>query len=510
MRMKKKFWIAILTAVLLLTLLPTAAFAAEDSTTQETIYRMCKFCNKNTDHIILGYSPNGSGSQHNEVHYIIRECIECHRQSTVVDSEAEYNQHTGGDETPTCTTGKTCEKCGAQYGILGHAWGEWQPNGDGTHFRTCRRDGCGAVDTANCSGDGSATCVTPGTCTACGGQYYSGHTFPARWKWDSDTEVGRDAESHWVWCLNCTEGKTHYGAHSFRQGTWPACLKSPATCVSKAVYYENCGACYYKGTETYLDPNNGINPKNHTGNEEIRDAVAATCTQDGYTGDTYCKDCGVELATGTVIPAAGKHTGNTEIRGAAAATCTTAGYTGNTYCKDCDTKLASGKAIPATGQHTGGTATCLWAATCEFCHEEYGGLAGRNHVNGCVLRWKITETEHEHSYSRCGRVVQAKEAHTFGDWVALREATAEEPGEREHVCEVCGYTGNEVIPVVEIKEDPAPAPTAAPEPAPTAEPAAEPAEPEPAPARSSAWWIIPLVIVAGAAGVVIARRKKKK
>ncbi len=33
-----------------------------------------------------------------------------------------------------------------------------------------------------------------------------------------------------------------------------SCLKSPATCVSPAVYYVNCATCLYRGTETYERP----------------------------------------------------------------------------------------------------------------------------------------------------------------------------------------------------------------------------------------------------------------
>ena len=282
-------------------------------------------------------------------------------------------------------------------------------------------------------------------------------------------------------------------------------LKSPATCVSKPVYYMNCSSCYYKGTETYLDPYGSTNPKNHTGNEEIRGAVAATCTQDGYTGDTYCKDCDALLSTGTVIPAAGKNTGNTEIRGAVAATCTTAGYTGDTYCKDCDTKLASGKAIPAAG-HTGGTATCLWRPRCEVCGEKYGNIARWNHAPGCEPEWTVTETEHEQKYSWCGRSATEKGAHTFSDWTVTREAAPGEEGEQERVCELCEYTETEAPPALEIEESPAPAPTA--EPVPAAEPAAEPVEP--AQESGSVWWIFLLIGVAAGVGAGIAVRRKKK
>ncbi len=36
--------------------------------------------------------------------------------------------------------------------------------------------------------------------------------------------------------------------------------------------------------------------------------------------------------------------------------------------------------------------------------------------------------------------------HKFGKWIITKEATADEQGSREKVCEVCGYTVTEVIP----------------------------------------------------------------
>lgn len=45
-----------------------------------------------------------------------------------------------------------------------------------------------------------------------------------------------------------------------------------------------------------------IDPSNHVGETEIRDAVDATYTHNGYTGDTYCLSCGAKIASGSVIP----------------------------------------------------------------------------------------------------------------------------------------------------------------------------------------------------------------
>ena len=75
-----------------------------------------------------------------------------------------------------------------------------------------------------------------------------------------------------------------------------------------------------------------------------------------------------------------KHTGGTEIRDAKDATCTENGYTGDTCCKGCGAKLESGKVIPAAG-HKGGTATCKDKALCEVCRQPYGELDKGNHAD---------------------------------------------------------------------------------------------------------------------------------
>ena len=75
-----------------------------------------------------------------------------------------------------------------------------------------------------------------------------------------------------------------------------------------------------------------------------------------------------------------KHTGGTEIKDAKDATCTENGYTGDTYCKGCGDKLESGTVIPADG-HKGGTATCKDKAVCEVCRQPYGELDKGNHAD---------------------------------------------------------------------------------------------------------------------------------
>lgn len=340
--MKKRLFAIALVLMLALTLLPVTAFATEgeDDTSLGTTQTHCYGCGTITTFKILAYIPTPIASTNDPYcHWARAKCTKCGTIAEFVP-EGKSAYHTGGTETPTCTTGKTCEKCGGEYGILGHDWGAWQSKGDNkTHIRTCKRTGCDAIDTADCGGDGSATCVTMGTCTVCGQQYYGGHSFPERWKWGSDPAVERDAESHWLRCSKCNEGKAHKSNHVFGPGNMY--LKSEATCSSKAVYYKNCSSCYYKGTDTYVDQWGQLDPKNHDGGEEVKNAKAATCTEKGYTGDTYCKGCGVKLSDGTDIPATGHDLKHVP---ASAATSSTSGNIEYWHCKDCGKYYADAKA----------------------------------------------------------------------------------------------------------------------------------------------------------------------
>ena len=81
-------------------------------------------------------------------------------------------------------------------------------------------------------------------------------------------------------------------------------------------------------------------------NTELRNAKEATCTEPGYTGDTYCKDCGEKIGTGTAIPAKGHIE---VIDEAVAATCTTPGKTEGKHCSVCNDILVAQEVIPAKG-----------------------------------------------------------------------------------------------------------------------------------------------------------------
>ncbi len=419
--MKKRLLAIALTLMLALTLLPTAAFATgEDGADLGTTGARCDKCKIFTTFKILEFIRSPIMEHDRVYHWVRAQCTVCTNVQRFSPVDA-LGKHSGGTETPTCTTGKTCDKCGEEYDILGHDWSAWVSKGDGkTHTRTCKRDGCDAVDTANCGGDGSATCVKLGTCTGCGQQYYGEHYFAKPYTY------GYNENAHWHVCSYCEEGREALKEHIFVQGN--VHLESAATCISLPVYYKNCGTCYYKGTETYVYQWGQLDPKNHEGGTEIKDAKAATCTEKGYTGDTYCKGCGVKLTDGKDIPATGhdwdsatcttpktckvckvtegnalghkggtatchtkavcdvckqaygevdadNHDGGTEIKGAKDATCTEKGYTGDTYCKGCNAKLTGGKDIPALG-HDWADATCTTPKTCKVCKVTEGNALG--------------------------------------------------------------------------------------------------------------------------------------
>ena len=254
----------------------------------------------------------------------------------------EFTENHWSIDTPqykaTCTKVAVCTSCLMSYGEYGpHDWGAWQSMGNNSeHIRHCQRDGCDAVDTASCSGDSSATCITLGTCSTCGGQYYSAHAFPAGQNWHSDDK------NHWLSCTVCHEAKTKMGAHWFVQGAVSVCLKSAATCISPAVYYTNCDYCDHKGTDTYVDPYNGPDPNNH--DLVHHDAKAPTCTEIGWDAYETCQREGCTYTTKVELPAL-KH--NLVHHDAKAPTCTEIGWEEYDACSRCDytTKVE----IPAPG-----------------------------------------------------------------------------------------------------------------------------------------------------------------
>lgn len=192
------------------------------------------------------------------------------------------------------------------------------------------------------------------------------------------------------------------------------------TCKTDGIrtYKCSCGDSYTQ--------NIGKHPATHEGGTEIRNAIAATCRDTGYTGDTYCKGCGVCIGFGTsTAKNYNNHTGGTTIKNTKNPTCTAEGYTGDTYCKGCNTMLSSGKAI----------------AKIPHAYEEIARI-----YPDCIKTGLITYACY------CGasydEVIPAN-GHTETDWIIYKSATCTAAGTKYKKCTVCEeLLAIEVIPVL--------------------------------------------------------------
>ena len=372
----------------------------------------------------------------------------------------EFTENHWSIDTPrykaTCTKVAVCTSCLMSYGEYGpHDWGAWQSRGNNSeHIRHCQRDGCDAVDTASCSGDSSATCITLGTCSTCGGQYYSAHAFPAGQNWHSDDK------NHWLSCTVCHEAKTKMGAHWFVQGAVSVCLKSAATCVAPAVYYTNCDYCYHKGTDTYVDPYNGPDPNNH--DMMHHDAKAPTCTEIGWDAYETCQREGCTYTTKVELPAL-KH--KLVHHDAKAPTCTEIGWEEYDTCSRCDytTKVELLALKHDLVHHDAKAPTCT-----EIGWNEYDACQRE----GCDYTTKVEIPAPGHDYTEkvvkptCGKggytLHTCKKCndsykdhqtktllHWYGEWTSNGDGTHSATCKRKD----CKHVGKTECAIVEFKQD---------------------------------------------------------
>ena len=200
-------------------------------------------------------------------------------------------------------------------------------------------------------------------------------------------------------------------------------------------------------------------------NTEIRNAKDATCTVSGYTGDTYCKDCGEKIGTGTAIPAKGH---KEVVDAAVAATCEKTGLTEGKHCSVCNTVLVKQEVTPAKGhQWNNGTVstepTCTGAGvktyTCMVCQKtktEAISATGHEPVEHEKKDATCTDPGREAGETclKCGAILSGmKEIPAKGHTEVIDpaiEPTCTEPGKTEGShCSAC----NEIL--VAQKEIPA-------------------------------------------------------
>ena len=303
-------------------------------------------------------------------------------------------------------------------------------------------------------------------------------------------------------CSVCGETKdvtlsNPLGEHSWDNGK----VTKEATCTEDGEKTYTCTVC--NTTKTEVIPATGHQHK------EVRNAKKAICTEDGYTGDTYCTDCNTKLESGTVVNKLGhtwdngvitKEATETE-EGVKTYTCKTCGETKTEkipvashhwdqgtitkkatctengektyYCTDADCNKTYVETIPATGhQHTElrdkKTATCgedgysgdLYCKDCGQLISKGAVVKATGHSwdSGKVTEVATCKKEGTKTYTckNCGETKTEsipKTEHQWNDGEVTKEATCAEEGVKTYTCSICKDTKAEVIPKKEHSFD---------------------------------------------------------
>ena len=447
----KKWLIGCLTVLAMVCLIPGIVLKAAAETTTVR----CKYCGSVETREVRGYSNYDSVCHR----VYVTKCQNCQTDAGVIYLRA----HTGSTETPTCTTGKTCEKCHAKYDILGHDWGAWTPNyaSNGTHTRRCKR--CNAEETGSCSG-GYADCTSLGMCYICGGSYYGGHD------WGEWSSAGNG--THIRNCKNCYKVDT------------ASCTGGTATCTTKAVC-EACGGEYGEKkpnnhdlvqhaakaptcTDIGWDAYEACSRCDYTTRKELpaqhdlkqHAAKAPTCTEKGWNAYETCSRC--DHTTYAELPAL-KH--DLVHHDAQAATCTEKGWDAYKTCSRLGCNYTTYQEIPALKhdlvQHDAQAATCTekgWDAydTCSRCdYTTYAELSALNHdlvhhdakAPTCTEKgWDAYET-----CSRCDYTTYAEQPalnHALVNHDAQAPTCTEKGWNAYDTCSRCDYTTYAELPAL--------------------------------------------------------------
>ena len=420
----KKWLIRCLTVLAMVCLIPGIVLKAAAETTTVR----CKNCESVETREVLGYRIYDSNSHR----VYVAECKNCHNDGNV----SYLKVHTGGTETPTCTTGKTCEKCGAEYG-------EKDPNNhDLVHHDakapSCTEIGWDAYDTCSrcdyttrkelpaLNHDLRQSVITAPTCTETGWayvkcsrcDYYDTPVLPA---------LKHDLRQRVITAPTCTgEGWAHVACsrcdyftslvlsalnHDLEQHAAQA-----PTCMEKGWNaYETCSRCDYT---TYVEL-----PAQH--DFVHHQAKAPTCTEIGWDAYETCSRC--DYTTRKELPAL-KH--DLVHHEAQAPTCTEPGWNAYETCSRCDhTTYAELPALNhALVHHDAQAPTCTeigWNAyeTCSRCdHTTYAELPALNHDYQAVTVEPTCETD-GYTIFTCSRCKDSYTAdptdqlgHKFGAW----------------------------------------------------------------------------------------------
>ena len=289
-------------------------------------------------------------------------------------------------------------------GVLGHDYGEaawtWTGYESAKATFTCSRD---ASHVEEVTAAVTSEITTPASCESTGVRTYTATvTFQGQTYTDTKTETLPAAghawgEPVWTW-TGCSAAEASF-----------ACARDaghvkvlPASITSEVTTQPGCsteGVRTYTATVT-LEGKNYTDTRTETlpslGHKtQLVGAKAATCTEDGYTGDEVCTVCGETVKKGEVIPAPGH---KTQLVGAKAATCTEDGYTGDEVCTVCGETVKKGEVIPAPGHKTQ-----LVGAKAATCTED--GYTGDEVCTVCQEVVKkgevIPATGHDYKDGKC-------------------------------------------------------------------------------------------------------------
>ena len=316
------------------------------------------------------------------------------------------------------------------------------------------------------NGGKSAQCTTPATihyeCTNPGCLYeYDVESSPALGHaWDEGKITQEQScDNPEITTYTCTrsnckkkkqvETKPALG-HTWDEGK----ITKEATCSETGVKTYTCSRC--GGTKTEDIPKTKHNYEEHV-------VKAPTCTEKGVSY-YVCKNCGLTTSRHQT-PATGHI--HTEVRNQKDATYKEEGYTGDTYCKDCGKKLETGTVIPKLieTEHDYGEWVLDQAPTCK----KYG--ARHRICKNCGDRdvdvldkvdhtWKLISTTPatctigEIQHYKCSVCGETKDVtlsnplgeHSWDNGKVTKEATCTEDGEKTYTCTVCNTTKTEVIP----------------------------------------------------------------
>ena len=281
--------------------------------------------------------------------------------------------------------------------------------------------------------------------------------------------------------------------HHWDQGE----IITEATCTEEGEKKFTCSICGDEKTEKV-----SATGHQHT---EIRNKKEATCKETGYSGDTWCKDCGKKILSGQTIAKTENHswdagkvttkatcteegektftcsicgdektekvsaTGHqhTEIRNKKEATCKEEGYSGDTWCKDCGKKILSGQAIAKTEDHSWNQGEITKEPTCK----EEGEKTFTCSICGNTKTEKVSTTDHQHMEIRnqknptckeagysgdtycadcgvkifSGQTIAKTEDHSWNQGEITKEPTCKEEGEKTFTCSICGNTKTEKV-----------------------------------------------------------------